>query len=349
MDIATLKTRIKGGTLAGVYVLCGEENFLKRYYMGEIRTAILTDPTFDAFNRIVLEGEKIDYGALSEAVQAPPMMAERKLVEWHLADFSSLKEGDIEKLKTLADEVKQYPETVVVFFLDADRFDVGNLPKRPSKQYAALSAFLSIVVFERSGEAALAQWIGRHFTHEGVSASPAVIRALLETSGTSMDTLAGEIAKLSAYVLANGRQEVTLEDVAFVASRVTESDAFGLSNAILSGDAAAAYACLADMRRRKVEPTLAIAAVSRTYADLLTVAAFRESGVPQKEIAAHLKMHEFKVGLYLRAAARRSMAQLEEANALCRRADTASKTGAGLGGYLALEYLIARTLPRAEG
>lgn len=346
MQIADLKAQLKSGMLMGVYIFCGEENFLKRHYMGEVRAAILTEPAFDAFNRMVFEGEKVDFARLSEAVKAPPMMAERKLVEWHLADFSAMREGDMEKLSALCEEVKEYPETVVVFVVDADCLDVGNLPKRPSKQYTALSKIASVVCFERSTEAALAGWINRHFTHEGVSAQPNVIRALLTQSGTGMDALSGEIEKLAAYVKANGRTEITENDVREIASRVTESDAFGLSNAILDGDAPAAYACLRDMRGRKVEPTLAIAAVARTYADLLTVATFAEGGIPPKEIAAQLKMHEFKVSLYLRAARKRSIAQLEEALSLCRRADAASKSGAGLGGYLALEYLIARTLPQ---
>lgn len=348
MQVAELKAQLKNGTPAGVYIFCGEEDFLKRHYMGELRATLLTEPAFDAFNRIVLEGERVDYARLSEAVKAPPMMAERKLVEWHLADFSAMREGELEKLSALCDEVKEYPETVVVFMVDADRLDVGTLPKRPSKQYTALSKIASVVCFERSNEAALAGWIGRHFTHEGVSAQPQVIRALLAQSGTGMDALSGEVAKLAAYVKANGRTEVTEADVAEVACRVTESDAFGLSNAILDGNAPLAYACLRDMRLRKVEPTLAIAAVARTYADLLTVASFAEAGASQKEIATQLKMHEFKVSLYLRAARRRSMAQLREALELCRRADTASKTGAGVGGYLALEYLIARTLPQGN-
>ena len=175
-------------------------------------------------------------------------------------------------------------------------------------------------------------------------ASRAVIEALLAQSGTSMDALAGEIAKLCAYAKQNGREEVTAEDVENVASRVGESDAFGLTNAILEGNAARAYACLQDMKGRKVEPTLAIASVARTYADLLTVRSFAEAGLSQKEIATRLKMHEYKVGLYWRAAKKRTPGQLEEALAFCSRADNASKSGLGIGGYLALEYLIARTL-----
>ncbi len=345
MLVNELKTALKEGNLAGIYIFCGEENFLKRHYMREMRAALLPDPTFDAFNRMVLEGEKVDFFSLSEAVKAPPMMAEHKLVEWHLADFNAMREGDFEKLNNLSEEIKDYPETVVVFSVDADRMDVGTLPKRPSKLYKTVSELASVVCFEKSGEAALASWINRHFTHEGVTAAPATVRALLAQSGTSMDTLSGEIDKLCAYVKANGRTEITEEDVREIACRVSESEAFGLSNAILDGDAAAAYTCLADLRGRRVDPILAIGSVIKIFNDMLTVALAAADGGKPKDIAAALKMHEFKVSLYLRAAARRDIAAIADALTLCRRADAATKSGEGVGGYLALEYLIARTLP----
>lgn len=344
MLVNELKTKLKSGTPDGWYVFCGEENFLKRHYLGELRRAILTEPAFDAFNHLVMEGERLDYGAIADAVKAPPMMAERKLVEWHLGDFSALREGDLEKLHALREEGKEYPETTVCFIVDAERLDVGNLPKRPSKLYTALSKDFSVVCFQKSTEAALAAWLDRHFKHEGVNASPAVIRALLSQSGTGMDALSGEVTKLCCFVKARGRDTLTEEDVSLVAARVTESDAFGLSNAILSGDADAAYACLQDMKLRKVEPAFAVSSVARIYSDLLTVAAFAAEGTPPAQIAAHMKMHEYKLSLYLRAAQGRGIDRLRDALAICRRADLAAKSGAGTDGYLALELLVARAL-----
>lgn len=344
MLINELKAKLKSGSPDGWYIFCGEENFLKRHYLGELRAACLTEPAFDAFNHQVLEGEKIDFGAIADAIKAPPMMAERKLVEWHLADFSALREGELDKLHALREEGKEYPEATVCFIVDADCLDVGSLPKRPSKLYTALSKDFSVVCFEKSTEAQLAAWLDRHFKHEGVNASPAVIRALLAQSGTGMDALSGEVTKLCCYAKANGRDVITEGDVALVAARVTESDAFGLSNAILGGDADAAYACLRDMQLRKVEPAIAVASVTRIYSDLLTAAIFADEGLPPAEIATRMKMHEYKLSLYLRAAAGRGIERLRAALALCREADVAAKSGAGADGYLALSLLIARTL-----
>lgn len=344
MTVAELRGAIKDKSFAPVYIFCGEENFLKRHYRRELCHALIEDDAFDAFNHIILEGEKLDFDTLSDAVASPPMMADYKLVEWHLCNFGAMREGELSRFAELCASLSAFPETVLLFVVDADCLDVGNLPKRPSKLFTTLSKSAAVVPFERQDERSLSSWISRHFTHEGLAASPAVISLLLSESGTVMDALSGEIAKLSAYVKANGRAEVTEEDVRAVASHASESDAFALTNAILDGEADAAYDALLDMKLRKVDPMIALGALTRAYADLLSVALLSEEGKSQKEIALILKMHEYKVGLYLRAAKSRGTARLRAALSLCRHADTASKTGAGASGYLALEYLIARVV-----
>ena len=45
MDLNELKSRIKACNLSGCYVFAGEEDYLKRYYLGEIRNALVGDPT----------------------------------------------------------------------------------------------------------------------------------------------------------------------------------------------------------------------------------------------------------------------------------------------------------------
>ena len=101
-----------------------------------------------------------------------------------------------------------------------------------------------------------------------------------------MDALTGEIAKLSAYLHANNREEATPADVQEVCAVNSEEDAFGLTNAVIDGNAPAAYRHLRDMKLRKTEPTVALASVTRVFSDLYLVAALVAEGLGQKEIAA---------------------------------------------------------------
>ena len=345
---------LKKGEISGIYIFCGEEAYLKRHYVRELRKALLPDPAFDAFNHAVFEGAKIDYTALLGAVEAPPMMADKKLVEWHMADFNAMR--DTGKTDAKAKEfgrfteflaaAREYPETVVLFVVDAEDIDLGQLPKRPSKLYTALAAEANVVVFEKASEAKLGAWVLRHFAAEGIRADSTVAAALLSRSGHSMDALTGEVAKLAAYLHAVGRDVATPADVEEVCAVNSEEDAFGLTNAVIEGNAPLAYRHLRDMKLRKVEPTVALASVTRVFADLYLVSALAADGVGQKEIATRLKMHEYKAGLYIRSAQKRSPESLREALELSRRADLRAKSVVGSDAYLLLEYLIAETLTK---
>ncbi len=348
MQTAELKAQLKTGQLSGVYILCGEEDFLKRYYLNQIRRTLLPDPSLDAFNHVVGEGERIDLPYLTDAREAPPMMAERKLLEWHLGDFNAMREEERTRFAAYCEASSAYPETVTVFMVDAGQLDVGTLPRRPSRLYTALSQCASVLYFERSGEAALCQWIARHFAHEGVAAQPQIPSLMLQRCGRSMDVLSGEIDKLVAYVRAQGRGEILPADVALVCAPTSESDAFGLSNAILEGDAARAYACLRDMQLRRVDPAMAIASLARIYAELVTVSQLVAEGMQAPAVAKCMKMHEYKATLYVRCVKRREEEWWGQALAQCCSLDTAYKSGRGAGDYLAVELLLARLLAPQE-
>ena len=86
MDASGLKEKLNTAPIDW-YVFGGEEEYLKRYYLSLLRAKAVSDETFAPFNHIVFDGAEVDFGALSDAVKAPPMMADFKLVEWRFADL----------------------------------------------------------------------------------------------------------------------------------------------------------------------------------------------------------------------------------------------------------------------
>ena len=75
---------------------------------------------------------------------------------------------------------------------------------------------------------------------------------------------------------------------------------------------------------------------------MLLVKIFAEGGYPQAQIAKVMKMHEFKVGRYLKAVARIPRERLETAVALCREADLEFKSGAA--NFIPVEKLICAAM-----
>ena len=326
-----------------LYVFAGEEEYLKRHWLSELRKSILTDPSFDSFNHLVYEGEKLDFGMLSEALSVPPMMADRKLIEWHLVRLDAMTEKELDALAELRDTLLENDTATLVLMVQPEDFDAGNLPKKPSKMYTKVSKTADIVLFERAADHQLLNWIQRRFGAERIRVLPAVAEVLLSRVGHKMDALAGEIDKLSAYLHAKGREELAVEDIAFVTASAIESDAFALSNALLAGDAAQAYRALEDMRFRQLQPTFVLSGITGVYNELYRVALLSGDNLSQAEIAKQLRIHEYKAGLYMKAVRNLppdKLLAVVNAALLC---DVGMKSG-GQTGYAAVERLLAEIL-----
>jgi DNA polymerase-3 subunit delta len=322
-----LKARLKGDKLGGVYLFCGEEEYLKRHYLSEIRKKVLTDPALSPFNHLRFEGESIDFGALLDAVKAPPMMADYKLIEWEGANIAGMSESAHDAFSDLVSLAKEHPFCVLVFRVTAEELPTGTA-KRPSPLFRRLSEIADAVNFESPGAAQLAAWLSSHFSHEGLQPTAEALRRLPEQCGHSMSILANEVDKLACFCRVHGTYTVTADMVEQICSSTAEDDAFGLTNALLSGDLRTAYKRLVDLKRRRVDPRLILGQLVRFFSDMASVAMMLSEGAPAKSIAAALSMNEYKLGLYIKGAGRRSVASLRHALDRCREVDLASKTGA---------------------
>lgn len=335
-----LKDLLRGGAPTGCFLFCGEEGYLKRVYLRQMRDLILSSPEFNTFNHMVREGAEIDLAAVADMINTPAFFAEGKLIEWHTADLSSLTEKKVEQLLSVAGTCTPESGTALVLICTPEGFDPGTR-KRPSALAKKLEGAIHIVHFEKSTDAQLLNWLKRHFEHEGVKAEPQVLRAMLSRCGHSMDVLATETDKLTCYAKAKGRDSVTEEDVRLVCCSTTESDAFGLTNALLDRDPPLAYRCLQDLAARRVEPTVILGQISRLYTDLLAVARLMGEGMGRDAIAAALSMNAYKAGLYMQAAAKRKPEGLARALSVVAKADLTAKTTYGTSQYAMLDALVA--------
>lgn len=322
-----LKAQLKADKIAGVYLFCGEEDYLMRYYLGEIRRQILVDPAFDAFNHPVFHGEEIDWSALSDAITSPPMMADRKLIEWSGAHLEDMKDADFAALEATVRTAGENPASVVVFLVGQEGMTAGTV-KRPSSLFKRLAGIVQAVIFETSTDDRLAAWLNAHIVHEGLDAEAGALRLMIDRCGHSMDVLASETDKLVCYARVHENRTVTAAMVELVCSSTAEDDAFGLTNAMLAGDTMGAYRKLSDLTRRRVDPMMILGQISRLISDLVSVSCLLEEGTPASSIASILGMNEYKAGLYVKSANRRRPEQFRALLAECKAMDLASKRGA---------------------
>jgi len=320
------------------YLLFGEEDYLKLHALDTARQAILPDPSFAAFNEIRLDALDCTPARLIDALTPLPVMAERKLITVTGMDLASMRAPDVDRFCTLMASLPDYPHNCVVVVVPNEGMDVGYLPKRPSALLARLAEVLTPVQYNRVSPQKLAGWAIKHFTHGGVAAAPEAAAFLIDYCGRDMFTLSAEIDKLCAYVLAHGREAVTVDDIREVACAGIEYDAFAFSNAIMEGRRADALAALAVLRHRRTDPILLLGEVIRTWSEMLSVRLLTAEGKRPEEIASITRLHGYRIGLYQRAASAIDDVRLRRAIALCAEADAELKRSPQ--GYAAIERLV---------
>jgi DNA polymerase III delta subunit len=337
---ADFRKEIKSAPAVG-YLLFGEEDYLKNISVEFARQTLCPDEGMRAFNEIILDALDFTPDKLLNALGTLPMFADRKVILLRGLNFTAMRQSEIEGLCQVLEQLSAYDYNTLLLPVAADAMDVGFLPKRPSALLSRLAEMLHIVQYERCTPAKLLGWVARHFEHNGVAASPELCTKVIDLCGRSMHTLASEIDKISYYARSHDRTVLTEADITAAACVTVEFDAFAFANALTDRNHALALAILSDMKFRRVEPTVILGEVIRVSCDLLAIRRMTSEGRTTAEMAKALgNVHEYKVGLYQKSAARRTVEELQATVAACAEADTALKLSPQ--GYLVLERLICR-------
>lgn len=336
---ADFRRELKGQPTGG-YLFFGEEDYMKTAALRQARAGVTeADPAMACFDDVRLDGLGFAPGALLDAMAVPPMGGARKIITVTGLNLDAMRSGDLDKLCEALEAISDYPYNLVILSVAADALDAGVLPKRPSELLTTLSEYLRPVWFERNTPQKLAGWVQKHYAAAGVQATPELCRFTITYCGRDMFTLSGEIDKVAYYVRAKGREAATEEDVRIAAIPTMEYDAFAFTNAVMERRRADALDILADLKLRRVEPIMLLSEVSRVVCDLLAVRMMVDGGATPAAIASALKMHEYRVSLYLGRARATEPERLHAAVSACAAADRTLKSAAG-DGYGIIERLI---------
>ncbi len=342
MSIAELKDEVKFG-LAGVYLFFGEEEYMKHYYLTEIRKKLVPDEDTAIFAHKKLTCAELNFEKISDALQTVSMgfFGDGKILcELHEIPFSTLKESEWTQLIEALSEASE--DVITVIYAVDGELETGTIPKNPSKALLKLAERCKPVYFPREGELKLVKWTAKHFTTEKLSYENGVCEQIVAYCGRDMFVLSNEIAKIIAYVKENGKTRVELDDVKKICSRNLEINAFDFSNALLNQQTDRALEILSDMKLRKEKPTYVLGSVLKVITELYSVKVLVECGYNDIEISKELKIHEYKVGLYRKSCEKRPLARLKKLLEICSETDIKLKS-TSLDDYTELDKLVILT------
>ncbi len=326
----------------GAYLLYGEEGFLKRRALDDLRAKLCADESIAAFNHFVFTSENYSPDALGSAVLAPAMMCDLKLVELYCLPFADYrKREDQDAIASALEAASKSEDTLLIVYTTPENFDPGE-GKTPSAWMKLLSKSAITVEFAHEQTPKLALWVQRHFTAVGLIAEANECSYLIETVGHDMLTLENELEKLCCHLKANGRDRLSRSDIELVCPHNKEIGAFDFADAILDANNDKAYYILADMRSKNESGQLILGSMMKIFLDLTALKLYADAGISSDDAAKKLGIHPYVAKLRMARARICDRRALEEIIDLCAATDSAMKTSAA-DEYVLLERLIART------
>lgn len=282
----SLNEDLKTGQYSQIYLLFGEENYLKKQYKERFTKAML--PEGDTMNYAYYEGKGVDVREVIDLAETMPFFSERRLIVFENTGFFKTAAG-----AELADYVKDLPETTYFLFVE------DEVDKR-SKMYKAVKAKGRAVELPFQDEYTLKRWIAGQIGKENKKITEQDVIYFLNKVGTDMENITRELEKVFCYTL--GSERITREDIDAVCVTQISNHIFDMVNAVAEKQQKKALDLYYDLLALKEPPMRILFLLTRQYRGLYQVKLLAKKGYGRKEIAAKAGLHPFAVGKYMEQA-----------------------------------------------
>ena len=254
MVMQSIDADIKNNNLKKIYLLYGEEAYLKKVYRDKLRDA-LTEKG-DSMNYSYFEGKQIDTEEVVDIANTLPFFADKRLILIENSNF--FKDGN----ERLAEYLREpLPETYFVF---AER----EIDKR-SRLYKIVKDKGKVVELKQQEEAVLRKWILGRLKRENKKISEEGLQLFLSKVGLDMENISMELEKLVCFTME--KDSIVPEDVEAVCSSRVQNKIFEMVDAIGNKNQKKAMELYYDLLILRESPMKILALLSRQFLILLQI------------------------------------------------------------------------------
>jgi DNA polymerase-3 subunit delta len=248
-----------------IYVLYGDEDFLKRHAQSAIRR-IVFGPEDDAFGLSVYAGDEAKFAEIRGELETLPFIGSHRLVLVESADKfvtearTSLEKyfGQPSRTGTLVLSVKSWPANTKLSKMLADE---ATIVCKSMKSYQ------------------LPAWCAKWMAAQYGKRLPADVAGLLvEVVGSEMGVLDQEMAKLAIYV--GSAKQIEAKDVDAIVASGRLDNMWKIFDAIGAGRSGAALAILDRLLDQGEEPLRLVGAFGSQLRRLAQIASLQRAGQP---------------------------------------------------------------------
>lgn len=317
---------IKQNNFKQIYLLYGEERYLRRQYRQKLQTALCSDG--DTMNVHFYSGKDIPVGEIIDLAETLPFLAERRVI--FISDSGLFKSGGEKLAEYLASPCGS------TYFV----FTESEVDKR-SKLFKTVQSKGYATDFTVQDENTLKRWIAGTLGRDGKKITENTVQLIISKTGTDMDNIQMELEKLICYCM--DRDVVTDADVEAVCTTRISNHIFDMINAIADRKQRAALELYYDLLALKEPPMRILFLIARQCNMLLQAKEMKLKGHDNRTIGSKLGVPPFIAQKVLNQASKFKTSTLRRAVQQCVEAETAVKTGR-MNDMMSVEILIMSVL-----
>lgn len=313
---------IKQGNFKQIYLLHGEERYLRKQYTDRLKKALCGED--DSMNTHFYEGKDVPVGEIIDLAETLPFLSPRRVI--FISNSGLFKSGG----EKMAEYLTEPNETTYFVFTE------NEVDKR-SKLFKAVQSKGYVSEFAVQDENTLKRWIAGMLNKEGKRITENTVQLFLTKTGTDMENIRMELEKLICYCME--RDVITDADVNAICTNRITNHIFDMINAIADRQTQKTLQLYYDLLALREPPMRILFLIARQYNMLLQVKELKSRGYDNKTIGSKIGVPPFIAGKYVAQASRFKTADLQYAVTQCVEAEEAVKTGR-LNDMMSVEMLI---------
>lgn len=306
----SIKEDITKQSYQGVYLLYGDEAYLRKQYRDKLRDALVSKD--DTMNYHYFEGKQVSFPQIIDLAETMPFLNEYKVIV--IENSGACKQSSDQ----IAAYLSSIPETTILIFVEEE-------VNRGTKLFKAIGKYGRCIEFQRQTEATLQKWIVQLAKTEGKRIHQEALMILLERTGGEMELVAKELEKLFGYTY--GKSEILASDVEAVVSVRVQNRIFDMIHEMAVHNQQGALNLYYDLLELKEAPLKILSLITRQFNLLYQMKVLKEKRHEDRVIAQKIGVSPYFIGKYAKEANQFTLLRLRNALEDCVEMEEKIKSG----------------------
>lgn len=339
-DEKSLKSHIKSGDFLPLYLVCGNEDYLKKLYVDTIVSKNV-DPSFESFNFEKYEGKNLELDKVFQAATVMPMMSDKRCLVIEDYKLEGINEKELRLMEEFFSDLPEF--SVIIFHQKKADFSLTKAKKAADlfKKFGGVC-----VLNKRTGNDLIKPLISSA-AKQKCTLSPDNAKYLVSLAGDDFNVLINEINKVCNFV---GEGEITKAHIDAVAVKTDDAKIYSLTKALFNKNFDEAYNVLHSLLRQKIEPEYILGVIVSSYVDMYRAKVSLVSGQKADALSFDFKYgnRAFALSNAGRDASRTDIATVRKCLEELALADRRLKSGSSMP-TLVLEQLMVKLFLISNG